>query len=483
MKKDAEKGLLVKGSGVEFSITEKEHCLVEYQVKADKSLVKQARQEAVKQLAKSVSLPGFRKGKAPASLIEKKFSDELIEQWKKSLADIAFKKCQESKEAKALYHDTQITFDMETIAENEDGNLRFVFETLPQVPQIDTSSLELVKVSEKKIGEKEVNQTIEDLRQYFVSHSDVDRGVQEGDVITINVDIIENDPEERALSDARFEVKKEKMASWMFELIIGMKKGESKEGVSQVDEGASDAEKKAMPPKKVRVQLVAVQAANLPQLDDSFAQKLGCKTMDELRENLTKLLQKQTDERIQDEYRKQINDQVLEHFKFDLPKSMVSKEVQFRVKQLMQDPHQKKRLSEMSADERKKTVAEVEEHGEKAIRLFFISQKIIQDQKIKVSPAELQVQPSTPLEALFTPNPYQSGSVQENAKQQESVAMSKLLLKKAEDYLISNTKIVEGKEKAAPKKESSAAKKKAAPKKAAPSTKKTATKKAAKKAS
>ncbi|PCI77495.1 trigger factor [Candidatus Aerophobetes bacterium] len=465
----------IQGTGVKFTVNEKEHCQVEYQVKADVSLIKKAKQDAIKVLAKSISLPGFRKGKAPATLIEKKFASELVDQWKKSLADSAFQLCQTEPKAKALYHDTQISFDLDSISEDKEAEIRFVFETLPTVPKLDTSAIELVKVPGHTVGEASVNATIEDLRQYFVTHQDIEgRGVEPGDMVTINVDILENEPAERALSDARFEVKQEKMALWMFDLIVGMKKGESKEGISRVDKDASEAEKKSMPPKKVKVSLLSVQQANLPELNDTFAEKLGCKTMKEMKTNLTNLLQKQADEKVQDEYRKQINDQVLEHFKFDLPKSMVAKEVQFRIKQLMEDTHQKKRLSAMKADERKKTIGEVEEQGEKAIRLFFISQKIIQEQKIKVSPSGLQINPSSPLEALFAPNPYQSGSVKENAKQQESIAMSKLLLKKAEDFLIENAKFVE-KKKSAP-----AAKKKVAAKtKDSDDTAKAATKKAA----
>ncbi len=465
-----------QGQAVSFTASEKEHCQIEYLVKAETSLVKEARKEAIKRLSKDISLPGFRKGKAPGSLVEKKFPKELEDQWKKTLADMAFKLCQAQEGAKALAHDSQISFDLETISENEQAELRFIFETTPTVPEIDASTIELVKVPSITIGTKEVTQTVEDLKQYFITHSDIkDRPIAEGDIAVVNVDVIENDPPERALSDARFEVKKEKMAKWMFELLVGMSTGEVKEGVSIVDEEASESEKKAMPPRKVRVTLVSIQAAILPELDDSFASKLGCKNVEEMENNLTKLLQKQADERAQDEYRKQINDYILENVKFDLPKSMVSKEVQFRVKQLMEDPTQKKRLSSMSTDERKKAIGEIEEHGEKAIRLFFISQKIILDQKIKVSPDELKATPSNALEALFMPNPHQGGN-----KQEESIAMSKLLLKKAEDYLIEHAKIVEGKKKATPKSssepEAKAApkKKKAAPKKkaAAPKEKK-----------
>lgn len=454
-------------TGVTFTASEKEHCQIEYNVTADPKLVKQAKQEAIKKLAKEVSLPGFRKGKAPTNLIAKKFPSQLEEQWKKSLADIAFRLCQGQEGAKMLAHDTQISFDLDEIKEDSPAKLRFTFETTPTVPTIDASKIELVQEPQVTVGKKEVDQTIADLKQYFVSYNDIkDRGVEEGDTVSVDVDVIENDPPERALSAARFEVKKEKMAKWMFELLVGMKTGEEKEGVSVVDEEASDSEKEEMPPKKVRVKLLSVQAKIEPEVNDEFATKLGCKTVSEMETNLKNLLQKQADERAQEAYRKQINEYIFEHVKFDLPKSMVTREVQFRVKQLMDDPHQKKRLSTMSADERKKTLGEVEEQGEKAIRLFFASQKVILDQKIQVSPEELKAQPSNALEALFMPAPYQGST-----KQEESVAMSKLLLKKAEDYLIANAKFIEkkaSKPAANEKKEAkpaAAKKKKAAPKK------------------
>ena len=60
----------------------------------------------------------------------------------------------------------------------------------------------------------------------------------------------------------------------MTDLLIGMQAGESKEGVSQPDESASEEEKKEHPPKKVKVTLLDLEVQKLPAIDDALATKV-----------------------------------------------------------------------------------------------------------------------------------------------------------------------------------------------------------------
>ncbi|MCB1109701.1 MAG: trigger factor [Chlamydiia bacterium] len=467
-----------KSDTVTFTIERKPECMVEYKVKSSPEVVKKARRTAIKSVSKEVSLPGFRKGRAPDHLIVKKFPKPLEEQWQKAIADETFRECQKLAHTPLLSHDAQINFNIAKHSLEEGAELTYSFETEPLVPEIDLSSLEIEEIKRESVDAKKVDSTLEDIQMFFAEWEKIsDRNVKEGDYILVDVDIIEEDPPQKALQNARFEVTKAKMAKWMHDLVIDMKIGESKEGVSQPDEEASEEEKKATPPKKVRLILKSIEKPKLPPVDDALAQKMGAKTAAEMKGNLEKLLNKQAEEHVQRGYREQINELLIEKYPFELPKTLLQRETQFRIKQLVNDPSFQKKMMAMSEEERKKAIEDIHTQGERAVRLFYISRKLIQDHKIQVSPSEVHQGVKTPLEAMFS-DQSDLYTAKEDSQEQKAIAMSRLILTKAEDFLISKAKVVPPKPKkeAAPKK---TAAKKAAPKKDAAPKKTTTAKKAA----
>lgn len=460
-----------KSEAVTFTVERKPECMVEYNVKSSPDVVKKARREAIKSVSKEVSLPGFRKGRAPDHLIVKKFAEPLDERWQKAIADETFRECQKLAHTPLLSNDAQISFKIIKHSLEDGAEMTYTFETEPEVPEIDLSNIEIEEIKRDVVDAGKLDATLGDIRMFFAEWEKVpDRTVQEGDFAVINVDIIEEDPPQKALQNARFEVSKTKMAKWMYDLALGMKAGDSREGVSEADSDASEEEKKATPPKKVRMTLIAVEQAKLPPIDDALAQKMGAKNVDEMKGNLEKLLNKQADEHIQRGHREQISEFLLEHYPFELPKTLLQKETQFRIKQLVNDPAFQKKLMAMSENERKTAINDIQVQGERAVRLFYISRKIIQDQKISISPSEVHQEVKTPMEAMFSDRS-DVYTAKEESQEQKAIAMSRLILSKAEDFLISKAKVVAPKPKkkvTAPKKtadKKETPKKEAAPKK------------------
>ncbi|MGE0197168.1 MAG: trigger factor [Simkaniaceae bacterium] len=431
-----------KSEHVTFTVERKPECYVEYKVKVSAEIVINARKEALRSIAKEVSLPGFRKGRAPDHLIAKKFPKPLEERWQKAIADSAFRECQKVAQIPLLSNDSRISFNIEKQSLEEGAEMTYSFETEPVVPNIDLNTIELEEVKREEIDAKTLEKTLHDIQMYFAEWEKVsERATKVGDFAVVDVDIIEETPPKKALVNARFEVSKDKMAKWMYDLVVGMKIGEAKEGVSEADKEATEEEKAATPPKKIRLTLKGIETPKIPEVDDVLAQKVGAKNAKEMKDNLEKLLNKQADERQQRAYREQVSTYLLDHYPFDLPKSLLAKETQYRIKQLVSDPSFQRKMMGMGEQERKKTIQDIEKQGERAVRLFYISRKIIQEQKIQVSPSEVHQGVKTPLEALFSDHS-DHYTAQEQSQEQKAIAMSRLILSKAEDFIISKAKIV-----------------------------------------
>src|SRR5579872_3906440 len=76
---------------VRVVVHEKPKCRIEFEVEASKALVQEARRKAFREIAKQVSLPGFRKGRAPDELILKKYPSDVDRAWQEAIADAAFR--------------------------------------------------------------------------------------------------------------------------------------------------------------------------------------------------------------------------------------------------------------------------------------------------------------------------------------------------------------------------------------------------------
>ena len=437
-------------------------CVVEYTVDASPSIVSDGKKMAVKSVAKEVSLPGFRKGRAPDSMVLSKFKDAVDQQWDKSIADIAFKECQTLAKTPVTGNDARINFNLKSKSEEKGASLLFTFESEPILPKIECEKIELVNVEPKQITQKELDVTVSNIRSYFAQWKNIsNKEVQEGDFCLIDLDLIEKEPHEKVFNKARFEFKKGKMAEWMFEALIGMRAGDKKETVSQPDENANEDDKKQFQQKKVCIQLHTIQQPTYPEVDDNLAQKMGAKNLDDMLEKLKTLLNKQSQDEARKQLREQVENELLEKYRFDIPKTMLSKEIEFRIKQLVNDPNFKSSAPKMTEEEKKTILKQIETQAERAIRLFYLSRTIVNEHKIKINPSEVNKQINTPLDAMFS-GPSNMYSANQKSQEQKSIATSKLLLEKSEDFIIEKAKFVQSKSK--PKKKTDTKAKKASEK-------------------
>ena len=423
---------------VTFTIERKEHCIAECRACSSLDLVKKARKDAIQLVSKEVTIPGFRRGKAPSDFIVKKFPKSVEEKWQTTLADYTFHACQKVTHIPILNAETKIQFHIDKCSIDEGAEITFTFETEPTVPEIKIKGLELQEVKRESVDEKQIQKTLEDIQSYFAEWEKAQNlTIKEGDFAVINIELIDKDPPEMVLSKARFEVKKEKMAHWMYTTLLGMEVGTSREGVSVPDAETSQQEKEALPPRKVRLTLKEIQAPKYPPIDDVLAQKVGVKDVPTLKENLNHLLNKQADEAVQNQYREQITAHLLETYPFELPSTLRQKETETRLNQLAKSPY----FLRKNEQEKREIIEQIKSQGEKALRLFYICKEIVRAHQIPMMPEERSSESLTPLSTLFqgADFSYATGNQED---QTAEIILSRLLLKKAEDFLISNAKII-----------------------------------------
>lgn len=410
------------------------HCRVELDATVGSEMIEEAKDEALKAIKKEVSIPGFRKGKAPTEMILKNYSKSLQDKAKDILADLAFNASKELVKIPILNNNANVQFSVQKLSENE-GVLTFIYESEPQVPEISPSGFKLKPVDYTQPGEKELNEAVRQLQLFYAKWNLVtDRPIQEGDFIIIDLRTLE-DPPQQVFSDTRFEVTDNSMAKWMKKLVLGKTAGTAVEGVSEPDPELSTEKKKEFEPKRVLLTIKKIETAELPSLDEDFAKKVGAKDVDHMKKYLADMLEKKSLERVEHDKREQVNEFLLS-FPIDIPLSLIQKEKEHRRKQYAEDPRYQAKLQQMNDLQRDMEKLELEEalhqQSESAVRLFYASRQIVREAKINVTVQEVENEAVRSLKA-FGPVGIQSHMIPDELF---ALTLSKIILAKAQDYIL-----------------------------------------------
>jgi trigger factor len=428
-----------KSDKVAFKVHRKPACRVEFEVEVSVSIVKDAHQKAAKWVGKGVTLPGFRKGKAPETMILKNFGIQVDKKWQELIAEESFRQCQKLAQIPVLNREFRITFNTKSHSLESGASMMLYFETEPQVPHVNPEELELKPVEKPVVDEEKINGTIRQIQMFFGQWKKVtDRPIQEGDFVMLDVDGIDQDPPERLFSNTPFEVTDRSMAKWMKKLIIGQKVGDLVDGVSVPDDTASEEEKKEFKPKKVRITITVAEEAILPPVNDDLARQVGAPSVEAMKHSIEQLLHKRAQDYAQEKQREQVTVLLMDKYRFDVPMTLLDKETRFRMREMLKAGDFQKNWTQMTDEARKNTVASIADQAEKAIRMFYLCRQVLADAGITISANDVSAAPSNPLESLLSPK--RENHPQDQSEMHKVEAYSRLLLEKAEDYLISKAK-------------------------------------------
>ena len=411
-------------SNIQVEIKKLPSCQVELEVQASADLVKKAHEKAIKEASKKVSLPGFRKGKAPKEIILKNHQGEVEKEWQKEIADLAFTEVQQQTKLFPI-SSSSINFKLKKHS-LEGAELFFKYETEPQVPTIDPKTVKLKEIPQRSVTEKETDEAIRQTRFYFASFKEVSREIKEGDYVIIDLDALDVEPIARVFSDTRFEIKKKAIADWMIDLLLKTKKGDVVEGLSYPDPDLKAEEKKQFEPKKVRLTIKKVEEATLPAVDDDLAKKMGAENVEKMREKIKGLLQQNLVDHEKTQYREQLSEYLFTQHPFELPLSLVTSELKHRKNQLLSNQNFKIKYDKMKVEEKAKIEADLKRNSEKAIALFYLSRKIVHDHKLDITKEEIT-------KLIGQENPQQKIT-----QEMYALTLSRLILNKAEDFLLNN---------------------------------------------
>lgn len=349
--------------------------------------------ESYRHLAKRTNIPGFRKGKAPRAIVERYLGKEtVLENALNHLLPQAYEKAIKEHEIEAIAQPhIEITQTDPVIFKA----------TVPLAPTVKLDDYHNIQVTTEtvEVTEDDIHQVIEQLRHQHATWEPVERSVEFGDSVVLDVESnIEGEPfinqegtQYQVLGDLP------SPAPGFAEQLVGMKRDEEKEFKLQFPSDYSRGELAGKEP-SFKVRIVGIKQEILPELNDDFARQVNpdFETLDALRERVTTNLRLGAEEKARIDFEGRVIEAVVNLAQVEFPAILVEMEID----RLLNE--QSRHLS-MRGEDLEKYLKNINKTGEqlreelhplatKRVTRSLVLGKVAEEEKVEVSDSEIDAE-------------------------------------------------------------------------------------------
>jgi trigger factor len=307
-----------------------EGCKHELEISIPAEAVEAETVKVTKTFQDRAKLPGFRPGKAPASLVRRNFAGDIRQQVLEQLVPRFFD--EKAKEESLRVVGTPSISDVH-FHDGEPIRFKAHFEVFPEFEPAEYKGVE-VPYRQPEVSGEDVQKRIEELRESKATYANEDpRPLADGDYAVISLE---------SLAGAETPIKSDEVVVLIAgpETLAGFT--ENLRGASPGDEKEFDVtypddygqEKLSGKTITFKVVVKGLRRKELPEINDEFAQDLGdFRTMVELKEALKKSILVQRETEAQREAKDKLVDKLVDANEFPVPEKFVEKQIENRVEQ------------------------------------------------------------------------------------------------------------------------------------------------------
>lgn len=327
--------------------------------------------EAYKAIGSQIQVPGFRKGKVPARIIDQRIGRPAVlqEAINEALPNFYSQALAENELRPMGQPEVEVT----DVPVDDEQPLKFDAEldTAPEFDLPDFSQI-TVEVDPLQVSDEDVDKEFDALRERFGTLAAVERAAADGDSVTIDLKATIGDEEIDDVSGITYLIGSGNMLEGLDDALTGLSTGETTTFSAPLAGGEHEGEDA-----EVTVTVQGVKERQLPELDDDFAQMASeHDTLAEMRTEVTEQVEKGKRFEQGVQARDRALDQLLETLDLPLPDKVIEEEV-----------HQHLENEDRLEDDEHR--AEVEESTRKSIKTQLILDKLVERDDVQVSQEEL----------------------------------------------------------------------------------------------
>jgi len=293
---------------------------------------------------KQARIPGFRPGKVPTTLVKQRFKEQILHDVAHGLIPRAVDEALQERGIEPV--DTPNIKDV-ALEEGQPLTFTAAIETVPPFDIGDLSTIEATRHA-TDVNDEAVEKTLQQLRQRGAKHEPVEnRGVEDGDTVVLDIERKDAEGKPDRHEDVSLELGSPANPPGFDAQLLGLLTGETKTFTTHFPEDYTVKEM-ANTDVEYTVTVKDIRRKVLPELDDEFAKDLGAfESLSALRDRVRADLQQESEEHARQHLRTDVLKQLSDRVTFDLPPSLVKREMDRRIEEfasrLMQqnvDPRQ-----------------------------------------------------------------------------------------------------------------------------------------------
>ncbi|MBA7515839.1 Trigger factor [subsurface metagenome] len=370
-----------------------EGCQAFLTVEMEPGEVEESLERSYYRLAKKTNIPGFRRGKAPRTILERYIGKErLLEDALNSLLPEAYEKAIKEQKIEAF---AQPHIE---IAQTDPVIFKVA---VPLTPMIKLGDYHHMQVAPEpvELTEDDVSAAIEQLRHQHATWEPVERPVAFNDLVVLDVDSdIENKPFINQ-KGAQYQVLRELPlpAPGFAEQLVGMKRDEEKEFKLQFPVDYPRGELAGKEP-SFKVRVTEIKQERLPELNDEFAKEISpdFKSLDSLREKVSTNLRLRAEEKARMDFEERVIEAVVDITELEFPPILVEMETD----QLINQQLRRWQMGGKGLEEYLSSINKTEEElrqelhplATKRVTRSLTLGRIAEEEKFEVSDAEISAE-------------------------------------------------------------------------------------------
>ncbi|MGX9135445.1 trigger factor [Rummeliibacillus sp. JY-2-4R] len=371
--------------------------LLTVEVPAEK--VNEALDQAFKKVVKQINVPGFRKGKMPRQMFEKKFGVESLYQDALELLVNENYPLAIDETGIEPVDQPEIDFEMEDLGKNKDFKFTAKVVVKPEVKLGDYKGLEVTK-QETTVTDEEIEQQLKDqqtrLAELVVKE---DGAVENGDTAVIDFEGFQDGVafEGGKGENYSLEIGSDSFIPGFEEQLVGVKAGKSKDVVVTFPEEYHAAEL-AGKEATFKVTVKEVKAKELPELNDDFASEIDSEveTLDELKSKLKEKTTTEKENAAETALRDDLVEKAAENATIDIPEAMVETEIN----RMLQEYDQSLQMQGMNLDlyyqfsgqDEAALRAQMKEDAASRVRVALVLEAIAEAEKVEVTEEDINAE-------------------------------------------------------------------------------------------
>ena len=352
----------------------------------------------LKSIAGMVAIPGFRKGKAPAAMVRKRYAENVKEEMSRLIISAAFEKTSADEKLDIISYRLPTQAEMDKLDTIKEFSFDIIFDVAPEIELPEYKGLK-VDVSGAEVDDKAVDDRIAEFREMYAEFKDIETEAQEGDMLEVaySSDFV---LAEDASPSLKRQVESEKNWLWIstpetipgtIAALTGVKQGEERTFDAVYPEDWRDEELQGKTV-KYSVTVAKVQRRMPLDSDEELCKKMQLENIEALRSHIASGLNSQAIMEQRNELREAVYDQVSGLIgELELPPAVLAQEVQKVLRQLAGEVKDEAAAEEFKKDI-KKHQKEADEKAKVALRRMFILRKIANEEKITVEKPEVDAQ-------------------------------------------------------------------------------------------